>query len=71
MWQREYFVDAALDAADCDHKHGVADEDEVEEDDCACSLDGGEVAEGGVGGVAGPARHIDEDVVEREPLDPT
>ena len=48
----------------------MADEDEVEKDDSAGSFDGGEVAEGGVGGVAGPAGHVDEDVVEREALDP-
>ena len=48
----------------------MADEDEVEEDDCSGPFDGGEVAEGGVCGIAGPAGHVDEDIVEREPLDP-
>ena len=67
---RGYFVYTALDAADCDHEHGVTDEDEVEEDVCACPLDGGKVAEGGVGGVTGPACNVDEDVVKREALDP-
>ena len=41
---RGYFVYTALDAADCDHEHGVTDEDEVEKDDSACPLDGGKVA---------------------------
>ena len=41
---RGYFVYTALDAADCDHEHGVANEDEVEEDNSACPLDGGKVA---------------------------
>ena len=70
MLGRGYLVDTALDAADCDHEHGVANEDEVEEDNSACPLDSGKVAEGGVGGVAGPACDVDEDVVKREALDP-
>ena len=47
----------------------MADEDEIKKDDGSCSSDVGEVAESGVGEVAGPACQADSYIVERKSLD--
>ena len=64
-----YLVDATLYDLDGDHRDRVVDEDQVGNDDCPSSLNTGEVAEGGVGGVEGVTSDVEDEVVEGESLD--
>ena len=64
-----YFVYATLNDLDGDHRDRVVDEDQIGDDDCPSSLNTGEVAEGGVGGVEGVTSDVEDEVVEGESLD--
>ena len=64
-----YLIDAALDDLDGDHGNCMVDENQICDDDCSCSFDGGEVAKGGVGGVEGVSGDVEDEIVEGESLD--
>ena len=63
-----YFIDVALNGLNYNEKDCVIDKDEISYDDCSSSFYISEVADGCVSCVEWVACDVDDEVVQREPL---